>query len=262
VERSLLLARDLDLLKEINQQTWVGVVLSISSLDCELKRVFEPHSPGVRRRFQVMDRIASAGITVGTGIMPVIPVLGDGDGQLDEVVRCTHDHGGTFVMAGALTMEGSQAIRTLEAARQLRPDIESAWRELYCWPTGEQPAYGPPRRYSAWLGLKVRELCLRHGLLDRMPRYVPPGHTAVNKRLAEKLLLQAYDLELEQASEHRIWAYRKAAWAVDEWPVSVAGIYAEAGESGLVELPGVGEHLATQIAQWLDQEMPEWRGEE
>jgi DNA repair photolyase len=55
VERSPLLARDLDLLTEINDRTWVGVVLSMSSLDSNLKRAFEPHSPGVKRRLETME---------------------------------------------------------------------------------------------------------------------------------------------------------------------------------------------------------------
>ena len=42
VDRSPLLARDLDLLVEINRRAWVGIVFSISSLDPVLKRAFEP----------------------------------------------------------------------------------------------------------------------------------------------------------------------------------------------------------------------------
>jgi DNA polymerase/3'-5' exonuclease PolX len=37
-----------------------------------------------------------------------------------------------------------------------------------------------------------------------------------SKRVAEQLFLRTYDLELEQAKDYRIWAYRKAAWTVDE----------------------------------------------
>ncbi len=81
-------------------------------------------------------------------------------------------------------------------------------------------------------------------------RNCPP--LAVNKRIAERLFLKAYDLELEQAKQYRIWAYRKAAWAVDEWTESVAEIYDAGGESGLRELPGIGKRLAGEIAGWLE----------
>jgi DNA repair photolyase len=254
VERSPLLTRDLDLLVEINRQAWVGVVFSISNVDPVLKHAFEPRSPGVKRRLQAMEQLASAGILVGTSMMPVIPLVGDDEGHLEEVVRATKDHGGTFVLGGALTMDGVQARRTLEAARRLDPALEARWRELYGWEVGGKPNYSPPRAYNARLGLLLRELCARFGLLDRMPRYVTPGPLAVNKRIAERLFLKTYDLELEEAADYRIWAYRKAAWAVDECPENIADIYKARGEAGLRELPGVGRSLAGQIATWLREE--------
>jgi DNA polymerase/3'-5' exonuclease PolX len=84
-----------------------------------------------------------------------------------------------------------------------------------------------------------------------MPRYVAPGPLAVNKRIAERLFLRTHDLELEAAQDFRVWAYRKAAWTVDEWPASIAELYAARGVSGLRELPGVGKSLAREIAGWL-----------
>jgi DNA repair photolyase len=251
VERSPLLTRDLDLLTEINQQTWVGVVLSISSLDPVLKHAFEPRSPGVRARLRAMERLASAGILVGTGLMPVIPTEGDDESHLEEVVQATRDHGGTFVMSGGLTMDGVQAERTLQAACQMDPELEARWREMYHWDQDGKPKHSPPQAYNSRLGLLVRELCAKHGILDRMPRYIAPGPLAINKRIAERLFLKTYDLELEMAAEYRIWAYRKAAWTVDEYGESIADLYQQSGETGLQSLPGIGKRLAGHIGEWL-----------
>ena len=251
IERSPLLTRDLDLLQDINQRAWVGVVFSISNLDPDLKRAFEPRSPGVQRRLEAMEALAKAGILVGTSLMPVIPLVGDDEGHLEEVVSATKDHGGSFVLGGGMTMDGVQAERTLAAARRFDPELEVCWRNFYAWEDGGKPSYGPPRAYNARLGSFLRELCLRHDLLDRMPRYIPPGPLATNKHIAEKLFLKTYDLELEQASDTRIWAYRRAAWTVDELPRDIAGIYQAGGEPALRELPGIGVKLAGLIASWL-----------
>jgi hypothetical protein len=256
VERSPLLIRDLDLLTEINQRTWVGVLFSVSNLDPALKHAFEPRSPGVNRRLEAMGKLASAGILVGISMMPIIPYAGDDEHHLDDLVRATRDYGGACVLAGGLTMDGVQAEWTLAAARRLDPALEARWRELYRWQGDGKPRYGPPKAYNARLGLLVRELCHRHGLLDRMPRYIAPGPSAVNKQVAERLFLRTYDLELEGAKDYRIWAYRKAAWTVDEWPESIVDIYQARGEVGLRELPGIGKSMAGQIARWL-QEMDE-----
>jgi DNA repair photolyase len=251
VERSPLLTRDLDLLVEINQRAWVGVVLSMSNVDPALKQAFEPRSPGLKRRLQAMEMLSSVGILVGTSLMPILPFVGDDEKHLEDAVRATQEHGGSFVMAGGLTMEGVQAERTLAAARQLDAALEARWRELYHWNTGQKPSYGPPRLYNARLGLLIRELCARHGLMDRMPRYIAPGPLAINKCIAERLFLKTYDLELEQANDYRIWAYRKAAWTVDELHESVSEIYHTCGEAGLRELPGIGESIAREVAGWL-----------
>lgn len=252
VERSPLLTRDLDLLVEINRRSWVGVVISISSLDPALKRAFEPRSPGTKRRLEAMEKLAEAGIQVDTSLMPVIPIAGDDEKHLDELIRATKNHGGTFVIAGGLTMAGVQAERTLAAAREFDPALEPRYRELYGWQEGDKPNYSPPPAYNARLGLLVRDLCERHGLLDRMPRHIAPGLLAINKRVAERLFLKTYDLELEQAYGRRIWAYRKAAWTVDEWPQSVAKIYHARGEAGLHQLPGIGKRLSGLIGKWLE----------
>jgi DNA repair photolyase len=255
VERSPLLTRDLDLLVEINRQTWVGVVLSMSNVDPILKQASEPRSPGLKRRLQAMEMLAGAGIAVGMGLMPVLPFVGDDERHLEDAVRATKEHGGSFVMAGGLTMDGVQAERTLEAGRRFDRSLEALWRDFYRWPVGGKPSYGPPGAYNARLGLTIRALCARHGLLDRMRRHIAPGPLAVNKRIAERLFLRTYALELEQAKNYRVWAYRKAAWTVDELPQSIAEIYHARGEAGLRELPHIGKSLASDIADWLGEEL-------
>jgi len=260
VERSPLLERDVDLLADINRQSWVGLIFSISNLDPLLKRAFEPRSPGVKRRLQAMEKLAAAGIRVGTSMMPIIPFLGDDDGHLDETVRATKDHGGSFILAGGMTMEGIQAERTISVVGRIAPELESRWRDLYDWRPGAKPSYSPQRAYSARLGLRIRELCAKHGLLDRMPRYIAPGPLAINKRIAERLFLKTYDLELQGANDYRIWAYRKAAWTVDEYPQNISDLYREQGKIGLIQLPGIGQSMASEISRWLQElDGEEWK---
>lgn len=252
IERSPLLTRDLDLLSEINRKTWVGVLYSISNLGPALKQAFEPCSPGVRQRLQAIRRLSEAGIYAGVSMMPVIPFTGDDESHLEDLIMAVRDHGGRCVLSGGLTMNGIQAERTLAAAIRHDPALEEKWRKFYRWPPEGQPTYGPPRDYNARLGLKVRDLCSKHGISDRMPRYVLPGTNAVNKHIAARLFMKTYDLELEMAVDQRIWAYRKAAWTIDEMPENIATIYTALGTRGLTALPAIGERLAGQIAAWLE----------
>src|SRR3970282_784440 len=113
-------------------------------------------------------------------------------------------------------------------------------RRMYGWQPEGEPRYGPPREFAARLGRMVRELCEKHGLRDRTPRYIPAGPLAVNKRLAEQLFLKTYDLELERAATQAVWAFRKAAWAVDELASRVDDLYRGQGLAGLESVAGIG----------------------
>jgi DNA repair photolyase len=216
-----------------------------------LKAAFEPRSPGVKRRLKAMAALAQAGIFTGTSMMPVIPFLGDDLAHLEDMIMATRDHGGICVLSGGLTMDGAQAEWTLAAFRRYDPSLEIRVRRLYNWNAGRNPSMGPPGAYNARLGLMVRELCYKHGLLDRMPRFIAAGPLAANKRIAERLFLKTYDLELEMAPSYHIWAYRKAAWTVDELGESIVEIYQTGGETALQELPTIGKSIAGQIAGWL-----------
>jgi DNA polymerase/3'-5' exonuclease PolX len=98
---------------------------------------------------------------------------------------------------------------------------------------------------------------MRFGLADRMSRYAGTGALAINKRIAEKLFLKMYDLELALASPQRIWAYRKATWPVEECQESLAALYEKQGEAGLRTLPAIGPSIAVEISHWLLEERDE-----
>ncbi|OGO28393.1 MAG: hypothetical protein A2Z16_09060 [Chloroflexi bacterium RBG_16_54_18] len=253
IERSPLLVRDLDLLCEINQKVWVGVVISLSSLDQRLKAAFEPRSPGTQRRMAAMEKLAGKGILVGAGLMPILPHVGDDVAHLEEVVRAVKDFGGSFILAGGLSMAGIQAERTLHAGARLDVQLESRWKKMYNWQPGRGAEYSPPRDYTAQLGKRVREICARYDLPDRMPRFIPEGKMGVNKRIAELLFLKTYQLEIEQAELRQIWAYRKAAWTVDEMKDSIVDIYQFVGEAGIRSLPDIGNRIASEIGMWLNE---------
>jgi hypothetical protein len=247
------LLRDIDLLKEINKRSWVGVLYSISSLDPAVKRAFEPHSPGVQQRLDAMAALAKEGITTGVSMMPIMPFICDDEQNIETLILAAKDHGATSVLAGGMTFDGVQAEFTLVGVKAYSPGLESKYRSFYRWSQGEKPQYSPPRYYNARLGLMVRELCLKHRILDRLPRYVIPGKLEINKKIAERLFLKTYDLELELAESYRIWSYRKAAWTVDEHDESLESIFKEQGEMGLHKLPNIGKSLAREIGMWLSE---------
>jgi DNA repair photolyase len=248
-ERSPMVVEDLDIISDISKKSFAAIMFSVSFVDSpKAKKIFEPKSPAVELRLKAMAKFAAAGIMAGIAYMPILPFIADSDEDLELVVKNTRDYGGKFVLAGGLTLSGYQRSRYLVTIARYYPDLSAHYDKLYC---GE---YAPGAEYWTRIALKVRELCVKYGILDRMPRPMFYENLVSNKKVAERLFLKVYELELEQALSQKIWAYRKAAWAVDELKDDVGQIYKKDGMAGLLALPGVGKSIAAEIEKCLKED--------
>jgi DNA polymerase/3'-5' exonuclease PolX len=68
------------------------------------------------------------------------------------------------------------------------------------------------------------------------------------KRIAEALANQCYQMELDNAPGQGVWAYRKAAWAIEDLEQDVGLIYERLGRKGLESIENVGPRLARVTA--------------
>jgi DNA polymerase/3'-5' exonuclease PolX len=59
---------------------------------------------------------------------------------------------------------------------------------------------------------------------------------------------------LEEAQASRVWAYRKAAWAMDDLEQDVELVFRTMGRRGLESLKGVAPALAGEIETLLQAE--------
>ncbi|MGD1994384.1 MAG: hypothetical protein PVI59_14415, partial [Anaerolineae bacterium] len=251
LERSPLVLDDLDLIQSIDEQGTAAVAFSIISTPDSpgypRVRQMERRAPAVARRFAAMQEIAQAGILTGTCFMPVLPGLCDSDATLQNVVRWTADHGGQFVLAGGLTLSGQQRDYFFDVLAERFPDLLDRYRALY--PPG---SYGAANGRWREIALCLRELCQRYGLSDRMPRPVIPGEKRIlNKRVVEALVNQLYTMELEGAPNYRQWAYRKAAWSIEDLEQDLGLVYRTMGRKGLEGIENVGPKLAQVVERFL-----------
>jgi len=258
-EKSDLILRDLDVLKEINERSWACVTFSIITKRKSL-RIWEPKAPSVEKRFEAMKEISGAGITTGTALIPVLPFIYDDDENIEEIVRETAESGGKYVIGGSLTLGSPLTEHYLSILRENWPDLVEPTVNLFSsWKKGREkadyPKVGdvPDPTYQAKLGRKVKEICERYGLSDRIerPLHIYPPEIRSNKAVANYLFERTYRLELEGAPPHKIWAYRKAAWTIDEMEISLKNLLDERGFNGLLSLPNVGKKIAKEILQVL-----------
>ena len=247
LERSPLVLRDLDLLTAIQAKAPSVVAFSIiythDSPDAGRLRQIERLAPPPEKRFEAMREFARAGILTGTSFMPVLPGLCDTPANLESVVRWTADAGGQFVLAGGLTLHDQQRQFFMNVLGRLCPELVPVYEKLY--PPGSYGMAGDKWRDTA---RRVRELCVRFGIRDRIPRPIIPGDKrALNKRIVETLAEQCYTLELEGKLESMVWENRKAAWAIEDLEQDVRLVYRQMGLKGLQSIPGLSPALAKTV---------------
>jgi DNA repair photolyase len=76
-----IIERDIDLLASMAKRNLVGVMISVTTLDKELKRKLEPRAASPAARLAIIRKLADAGVPVGTLVAPVIPVLTDHEAE-------------------------------------------------------------------------------------------------------------------------------------------------------------------------------------
>ncbi len=167
--KSDLVLRDADLLREAAERAILPpdlrgrvsgavVTVSISTLDPEAARAFEPGAPPPERRLEVVRGLSEEGVAAGVAFIPVLPGISDGEGEIDRMVEAAAEVRASHVFVGALTVPGAvrRAVEGLVSRRF--PELLPSYRGLFS--SGPYP----PGGYQARLDRMAREACRRHGV--------------------------------------------------------------------------------------------------
>jgi DNA repair photolyase len=87
VTKSALVVRDLDLLQDLARDRLVSVMVSITSLDNDIKRTLEPRTASPLARLKVIEQLSKAGVPVGVLVAPVIPSLTDH--EMEQILQAS-----------------------------------------------------------------------------------------------------------------------------------------------------------------------------
>ncbi|HWQ87866.1 PA0069 family radical SAM protein [Brevundimonas sp.] len=96
ITKSVLIARDTDILGPMGRAGLASAMVSITTLDRGLARAMEPRASTPAKRLEAIRRLADAGCPVGVGFAPVIPGLNDH--ELESVLEAASRAGATSAM--------------------------------------------------------------------------------------------------------------------------------------------------------------------
>jgi len=77
ITKNRLVARDIDLLRDLAAYSAAAVNISVTSLDSNLQRVLEPRTSSPQARLDTIGQLRGAGIPTGVMVAPIIPGLTD-----------------------------------------------------------------------------------------------------------------------------------------------------------------------------------------
>jgi DNA repair photolyase len=96
ITKSVLIARDADILGPMGHAGLASAFVSITTLDRGLARAMEPRASTPAKRLEAISRLADAGCPVGVGFAPVIPGLNDH--EMEAILEAAQKAGATSAM--------------------------------------------------------------------------------------------------------------------------------------------------------------------
>ena len=96
ITKSVLIARDADILGPMGRDGLASAFVSITTLDRGLARAMEPRASTPAKRLEAISRLADAGCPVGVGFAPVIPGLNDH--EMEAILEAAQKAGATSAM--------------------------------------------------------------------------------------------------------------------------------------------------------------------
>jgi len=149
--KSALVLRDLDLIKKLKD---VEVAFTITTLDEEVRRRFEPGASPIAARLEALRAFSEAGIPTWAFCGPLLPGITDDETSLDTLFAQLKRAGVGYVLVDSLNLRGAVWGRLSRLLRAHYPHLMNLYRQLSF-------DRGP---YHAALVEKSRRLAAGHGL--------------------------------------------------------------------------------------------------
>ncbi len=174
ITKSDLVLRDLDLLADIHSHTFAAVSFTVTTAEDDLSRKLEPGAPVSSQRLKAMQVVRSAGIRTGLLLMPVLPFIEDGEQNITHLTSQAAEHGAEYILSAfGMTLRDRQREYFYARLDRQFPGTRQRYEKAF---TGCYSARSPN---ASRLEKIFDELCSRHGIARRMPRFTPRPRQSV-----------------------------------------------------------------------------------
>jgi DNA repair photolyase len=129
ISKNSLVTRDIDILKDLASDNLVHVMISITTLNEELRRQMEPRTASGLKRLKVVEELAKANIPVGIMNAPIIPGLNHH--EIPQILKAAADHGALTAGMTVVRLNGSIGKIFEDWLRKNFPDrFDKVWNQI------------------------------------------------------------------------------------------------------------------------------------
>lgn len=97
--------KDKDLLQEMAKKNIVSAMVSITSLNEDLRRVMEPRTTTAIQKLKIINELSTAGVKMGVMMGPMIPGLNEH--EMQRIMKAAADNGATFTGYTFIRLNGA-----------------------------------------------------------------------------------------------------------------------------------------------------------
>jgi DNA repair photolyase len=210
--KSAMVLRDLPLWSKVQEKAGFLLLLSLTSLDEELRELMEPGASSFAERLALVRRFKEAGCYVGILAMPLLPGLSDSETSIRTLYTECSGVGADFIMPGGLTLRpGRQKELYLATLGASRPELLPRVRALYA---AERPSGSPTLSSQRELHARVAPIRREFAMPWLLPhaihaRLLPPWDSF---RILLRDMAELYEERGIETSQLREAADRYDAW--------------------------------------------------
>lgn len=167
--KSNLIIRDVDILRDIRQQSPVICKITITTGNDALASKIEPAAPSSSLRFSAIEKLSNANIFTGILLMPVLPFLEDNASNILGIVNRAAQVGARFIYpAFGVTMRDGQREYFLDGLESAFPGENL--KQKYTNRFGLRYHCSSPRAKELWH--LFQDACQKTGILYKMPEII------------------------------------------------------------------------------------------
>ena len=105
ITKNATILRDKDILQTMAKKNLVSVLVSTTTMDEKLRRIMEPRTSTMPKRFSIMKELSDAGVKTGVMLGPMIPGLNEHD--MHDIIKLSAENGASFSAYTFIRLNGS-----------------------------------------------------------------------------------------------------------------------------------------------------------